>query len=357
MSSSYGERIRISIFGQSHGEAIGVTIDGLPAGEAVDLPTLEAFLRRRAPGQSPYTTPRREADLPEILSGLVNGHTCGAPLCAIIRNTNTRSGDYAKQADLPRPGHADYPAWVKHRGYQDVRGGGHFSARLTAPLCIAGGILLQLLARQGIAVGAHIASIADVEDCRFDPVAVTADQLHAAGEKPFPVLDDAAGAAMQMRITAAAGDKDSVGGIVECGVLGLPVGLGEPMFDGLENEIAKTVFAIPAVKGIEFGAGFAAARLRGSQNNDPYMVRDGRVVTCTNNHGGSLGGLASGMPLLFRAAFKPTPSIARKQQTVCLSRMEEAELVVTGRHDPCVVPRAVPCVEAAAAIAIADLLL
>jgi chorismate synthase len=357
VSSSYGDRVRISIFGQSHGEAIGVTIDGLPAGEAVDLAVLAAFLQRRAPGRSSYATPRREADLPEILSGLVDGYTCGAPLCAVIRNTNTRSGDYAQLADLPRPGHADYPAAVKHGGYNDVRGGGHFSARLTAPLCIAGGILIQLLARRGVEIGGHIASVAGVQDSRFDPVNVTSAQLHLAGEKAFPVLDDAAGETMKARITTAAAEKDSVGGTVECGVLGLPVGLGEPVFDGLENELAKVIFAIPAVKGIEFGAGFAAAALRGSQNNDPYAVRDGKVVTLTNNHGGILGGLTSGMPLLFRAAFKPTPSIAREQQTVSLSRMEETALSVTGRHDPCVVPRAVPCVEAAAAIAIANLLL
>ncbi len=356
MSSEYGDRIRVSIFGQSHGEAIGVVMDGLPAGEAIDRDALAAFLARRAPGQGAHTTARREKDAPEFLSGLLDGVTCGAPLCAVIRNTDTHSGDYGQLADLPRPGHADYPASVKHGGQHDVRGGGHFSARLTAPLCIAGGILKQLLEQRGIAVGAHIASIAGLADEAFDPVRVSPADLARAAARPFPTLSEPAGKAMLAAIAEAAAEGDSVGGVVECCILGLPVGLGEPMFGGIENEICRTLFAVPAVKGVEFGVGFDAAALRGSENNDPFLLEDGRVRTGTNRHGGILGGLTSGMPVLFRAAFKPTPSIAKAQRTVRLSTMEPETLQITGRHDPCVVPRAVPCVEAAAAIAIAQFL-
>jgi len=357
MSSSFGETIRVTIFGQSHGPAVGVVVDGLPAGEAVDLDRLDAFLARRAPGRGPWSTPRREADRPRILSGLEGGLTCGAPLCAVIENSDVKSGDYAAMADLPRPMHADFPAWVKHGGHNDVRGGGHFSARLTAPLCVAGGILLQLLERRGISVGAHLSSVGGVRDRLFDPVTVSAGDLSRAARAVFPTLDEAAALAMQAEIDAARRDGDSVGGAVECCVLGLPPGLGEPLFDGLENRISRAVFAIPAVKGIEFGAGFAAAGMRGSEHNDPYIIRDGRVVTETNRHGGILGGLTTGMPLIFRCAFKPTPSIAREQRTVSLSAMEERQLAVRGRHDPCVAVRAVPCVEAAAALALAELAL
>ena len=358
MSSEYGERIKISIFGQSHGAAIGVVMDGLPAGEAVDLAALQDFLDRRRPGQGLHTTARREGDVPRFLSGLVDGRTCGAPLCAVIENTDTRSGDYANVMETPRPGHADYPAWVKWGGQNDVRGGGHFSGRLTAPLCIAGGILKQIYARRGIFIGAHIASVASVKDASFHPVRVTPEELEAAGRRrPLAVVDEAAGQRMLAAIYDAAAQGDSVGGTVECCVLGLPAGLGDPMFDGLENRIARAVFGIPAVKGIEFGAGFAAAGLRGSENNDPFRVENGRVVTETNRHGGILGGISTGMPLLFRCAFKPTPSIIKPQRSVNLRTMENADLTIRGRHDPCVVTRAVPCVEAAAAIALADVLL
>lgn len=357
MSSNFGDRIHISIFGQSHGEAIGVVVDGLPSGERIDMDELLAFLERRAPGRNQYSTKRKEPDKPVFLSGLVDGITCGAPLTAIIENTNQHSKDYAALKDVPRPGHADFPAEVKHHGYQDVRGGGHFSARLTAPLCIAGGICLQLLKRRGITIGAHIASIGTVDDQPFDPVNITPDSLHEIGKKPFPVIDDHAGKQMQDVITKAASELDSVGGTVECCILGSPVGLGEPLFDGLENKIAQAVFAIPAVKGIEFGIGFLAARLKGSENNDAFIWKDGSIQTETNRHGGILGGLASGMPIVFRAAFKPTPSIAQKQRSISFQNREEVPLEIHGRHDPCVVLRATPCVEAAAAIAICDLLL
>lgn len=349
MSSSIGENLRLSIFGQSHSAAIGVTIEGIPAGNELDLQALSQFLARRAPGRSSLSTPRKEADEPEFLSGLVGNVTCGAPLTAIIRNTNTRSGDYAGLRVLPRPGHADYTAAVKYGGAQDVAGGGHFSGRLTAPMCIAGGVCLQLLAREGITVLSRIASIGPVED--------RGELTQSTAHKPFPVVDDAQGAAMQACIAAARDAHDSVGGVIEVAVLGLPAGLGEPMFGGMENRISALVFGIPAVKGIEFGAGFSAARLRGSENNDAYCVENGRVRTRTNHCGGILGGITNGMPLTFRAAVKPTPSIFLPQQSVNLETLEPQQLCIQGRHDPCIVPRAVPCMEAAAAIAVYDALL
>lgn len=349
MSSSYGENIRFTIFGQSHSAAIGVTLEGIPAGERIDMEELGRFLARRAPGQSELSTARREPDIPEVLSGIKNGAACGAPFTAIIRNTDTRSGDYAAIALTPRPGHADYTARVKFGGAEDQAGGGHFSGRLTAPLCIAGGICLQLLKRQGIEIISRIAMIGGV----YDEGELTA----STANKPFPTVSDAKGEQMRSAIMNAKAKGDSVGGVIECAVLGLPAGLGDPMFGGMENRIASIVFGIPAVKGIEFGAGFGAAGLCGSENNDAYRVEGGRIVTDSNNCGGILGGITNGMPLVFRAAFKPTPSIAVEQQTVNMETMEQASLRVGGRHDPCIVPRAVPCVEAAAAIAVYDALL
>ncbi len=349
MSSSYGENLSLTIFGQSHSPAIGVTIEGLPAGEHIDREALGRFLRRRAPGQGPWSTARREADEPEFVSGLKDDVTCGAPLTALIRNRDAHSEDYASLRSRPRPGHADYTAAVKYGGFQDRAGGGHFSGRLTAPLCVAGGICLQLLEREGIRVISRIARIGPEED---------SGALEAStAEKAFPVVDDAAGERMRACIAEAKAAGDSVGGIVECRVLGLPAGLGDPMFDGMENRIARIVFGIPAVKGLEFGAGFALASLRGSESNDAFLVRDGAVVTETNRCGGILGGITDGMPLSFRAAFKPTPSIAREQHSVDLDTLEETTLTVPGRHDPCIVPRAVPVVEAAAAVAVYDALL
>lgn len=356
MSSDFGKKVKITIFGQSHSEAIGVVIDGLPVGEEIDLNEVEKFMQRRAPGQNPWSTPRKEADIPRVVSGLFEGKTCGAPICAIIENTNTKSKDYDKLKDLPRPGHADFTAWVKYDGYNDHRGGGHFSGRLTAPLCFAGAVCKQILERKGIHVGAHILSIKGVKDISFDAVKIDAETMKAVAEKAFPVQDDVKGEAMQAVIAAAREKGDSVGGIVECAVVGLPVGVGEPMFDGLESVLAQAVFAIPAVKGVEFGAGFAVADLFGSENNDDFIYEDGMVKTKTNHHGGSLGGISSGMPLVFRAAFKPTPSISMEQDTISISKRENDKLAVVGRHDPCIVPRAVPVVEAAAAVAVIDLL-
>lgn len=356
MASYLGEHIHVSVFGQSHSPAIGVVVDGLPAGERVDMEELGRFLKRRAPGQNATSTPRKEADLPQFLSGLVDNVTCGAPLAALIENTNTRSQDYAQLRDKPRPGHADFTAQVKYGGFQDVAGGGHFSGRLTAPLCIAGGICIQMLKRRGIEVAAHIASVAGEADRAFDPMGESVETMDALKRAPFPVLDEKAGERMRKVILQAKEEGDSVGGIVECLVTGVPAGLGEPMFGGMENRLAAALFGIPAVKGVEFGAGFGVAKMRGSENNDPFTVKDGKVVTETNHAGGVLGGITNGMPLVFRLAFKPTPSIAREQQTVSLSKNQVEELVVTGRHDPCIVPRAVPVVEAVTALVLSDLL-
>lgn len=356
MASYLGEHIHVSVFGQSHSPAIGVVVDGLPAGERVDMEELGRFLKRRAPGQNATSTPRKEADRPQFLSGLVDDVTCGAPLAALIENTNTRSQDYAQLRDKPRPGHADFTAQVKYGGFQDVAGGGHFSGRLTAPLCIAGGICLQILKRRGIEVAAHIASIAGEADRPFDPMGESVETLDALKRAPFPVMDEKAGERMRKVILQAKEEGDSVGGIVECLVTGAPAGLGEPMFGGMENRLAAALFGIPAVKGVEFGAGFGVATMRGSENNDPFTVKDGKVVTETNHAGGILGGITNGMPLVFRLAVKPTPSIAKQQQTVSLSKKQVEELVVTGRHDPCIVPRAVPVVEAVTALVLTDLL-
>ena len=348
MSSIFGNALKIAIFGQSHAPAIGVTVDGLPAGFPIDMEALERFLARRAPGGNAWSTARKEADAPEFLCGLVDNTTCGAPLTAIIRNTNTRSQDYAPFAQTPRPGHADFTASVKYDAHQDASGGGHFSGRLTAPLCIAGGICLQMLESMGIRVYARIRSIADVTD--EVPCAYVAD-------KAFPVVTDAVGEQMQAAIADAKADGDSVGGVIECRIENLPVGLGAPMFGGMENRLAQILFGIPAVKGLEFGSGFAGARLRGSENNDAFTVKDGKIVTETNHCGGILGGITNGMPVEFAVAIKPTPSIAKTQKSVNLSTMTETELSIHGRHDPCIVPRAVPCVEAAAAIAVLDAIL
>lgn len=356
MSSEFGRILRVSVFGQSHGRAVGVVVDGLPAGEAVDLEELQRFLNRRRPGGSPLSTARRETDIPEILSGLEDGKTCGAPLCAVIPNADQHSKDYGELADKPRPGHADYTAWAKWGGHADMRGGGHFSGRLTAPLCVAGGIARQLLARRGIFVGAHLDAVAGVPDRPFPlyPTKALFDELAA---KPFPVLDDGAGERMRSAILAAKQDLDSVGGVVECAAVGLPAGLGDPMFGGVENRLAAALFGIPAVKGVEFGEGFRAAALRGSENNDAFLVDEGRIRAGTNRAGGVLGGITTGMPLVLRAAVKPTPSIGRPQKTVSLSRLEEADLTIHGRHDPCIAHRAVPVVEAVTAAVLLDMLL
>ena len=353
MSSTYGENLKLSIFGQSHGPAVGMTLDGIPAGLPVDFDTLQEFLNRRAPGQNDWSSPRKEEDKPEFLGGILDGFTCGAPIAAVIHNKNTRSGDYMELKDCPRPGHADYTAQIKYGGFQDVAGGGHFSGRLTAPLCIAGGLCKQWLEEKGIRIGAHILAIGECGDTYFDPM----DPEIESVAPDFPVLDPEAGEAMRDWISRAKAAGDSVGGIVECAIVGLPAGIGEPMFGGVESKIAQIVYGIPAVKGIEFGIGFDCACVPGSSSNDDFAVVDGKIVTATNNAGGILGGITSGMPVIFSTAFKATPSISCPQTSVSLKNMEETSLNVKGRHDPCIVPRAVPVVEAAAAIAIYDMIL
>lgn len=352
MSSFYGEKLKLSIFGQSHGQAIGMTLDGVPAGLPVNKERLQEFLNRRAPGQHDYATPRCEEDRPEFLSGILDGYTCGAPIAAIIQNSNTRSGDYQNLKDCPRPGHADFTAHIKYRGYQDVAGGGHFSGRLTAPMCIAGGLCKQWLESRSIRIGAHIVSIGGVidEPVYLDWVAPQLDKIH----KDFPVLNQESGERMRQAIAQAKADGDSVGGLIECIITGLPVGLGGPMFSGMESRIAQIVYGIPAVKGLDFGSGFSGAYMRGSENNDEFAIENGKVVTLTNNAGGILGGITTGMPLVFQVAIKPTASISLPQQSVSLQNKTIQTLEIQGRHDPCIVPRAVPVIEAAAAIAVFD---
>ena len=330
MGNSFGQKFRFTIFGQSHAPAIGVVIEGVPAGFRIDRERLQGFLDRRAPGRDRFSTTRKESDCPEFLSGLnPEGAACGAPITAVIRNENTRSGDYSQLRTVPRPGHADYPAYVRYGEARDYAGGGQFSGRLTAPLCIAGGVALQLLEQRGISITAEAVRIGG----ETDP------------ERQLQAID------------AARAKGDSIGGVIECVCTGLEAGIGEPMFDGLENRIAAAVFAIPAVKGIEFGAGFAAADLTGSENNDPFYFDGGQVKTHGNRHGGILGGLSTGMPLVFRCGVKPTPSIAQEQESVDLEKGETVRLSIRGRHDPCIVLRALPCVEAAAAVALLDYVL
>lgn len=356
MSSTYGEKIKISVFGESHGGGIGVVIDGLPAGEAIDFDAVLAQMARRAPGRDKTATPRKESDLPRVLSGMLGDVLTGAPLCAVIENTNTRSQDYGDLLAKPRPGHSDYTAYIKYHGANDIRGGGHFSGRITAPLVFAGAVCRQLLERRGIQIAAHIQSVGSIHDKPFDPVAVPAALIKRLSASSFALIDESAEGPVRAEIEAARLAQDSVGGMIECAVTGLPAGVGEPMFDGLESAIAKAVFGVPAVKGIEFGAGFALAAMRGSRANDAFCYQNGHVVTETNHCGGILGGIANGMPLIFRCAVKPTPSIAQPQKTVDLQTGENTVLTIHGRHDPCIVPRAVPVIEAVTALAIINVL-
>ncbi len=355
MSFSFGNKIKISLFGQSHSSMMGCVIDGLPSGFKIDTDKLSAFMARRAPGNDEFSTPRKEADEVKFVSGLVDGVTCGAPVCAIIENTNTRSKDYDNLKDIPRPGHSDFAAWAKFGASRDASGGGQFSGRLTATMCIAGGILTQLYEKQGIYIGAHIASVGHIKDTGFDSVNVNKNDF--VGYKPFPVIDDTKGEEMKELIRTVRAEGDSIGGTIECAVCGLAPGLGDTLYDSIESRISQAVFAVPAVKGIEFGNGFESAKLRGSENNDAFCIKNGQIVTKTNNHGGILGGISSGMPIIFSTAIKPTPSISKEQESVSLSKQENTILSVKGRHDPCIVKRAAVCIEAAAAIALADILL
>ena len=353
--SFLGDKIKIEIFGASHSDALGMTLTGIDAGERIDLDELYKFMARRAPGRAATSTARKEADIPQFLCGVVDGVATGEPITAVIQNTNQHSKDYDKLKFTPRPSHADYAAYVKYSGNNDIRGGGAFSGRLTAPLCIGGGIAKQILKRRGIEVGAHVYAIGGVCDTPFD--ALAPEDICAAGEKDFPVICDEKGEKMREIILAAKADGDSVGGVIECAVTGMPVGYGGPLFDGVEGKIAHALFGIPAVTGVEFGAGFEVAKMRGSESNDAFVMDDGAVLTETNRCGGILGGIATGMPVIFDVSFKPTPSIPKPQKSVDLRSGEAVTLEVKGRHDACIAVRAVPVVEAAAAIAIYDMIL
>lgn len=357
MSSDWGNYIHFSVFGESHGKAIGIVIDGLPAGEMVDMDEVRLQMSRRAPGKDRSSTPRTEADDPQILSGLLDGRTTGAPLAALIYNTNTRSGDYGGLLTLPRPSHADYPGFVRYHGYNDIRGGGHFSGRLTAPLTFAGAVCRQILRRKGIAVGGHVLCIGDVYDEPLPTVQLDNSVLETLSKKTFATFSPEAEKKMRDTIEAARMAQDSVGGIVECAATGLPAGVGSPMFGGVENRLASLIFGIPAIKGLEFGSGFQLAHMRASQANDPYQMQDGQIRTTQNHNGGILGGITNGMPVILRAVVKPTPSISQEQDTVDLNQRKNSKIAIHGRHDPCIVPRALPVVESAIAIALLDMMM
>lgn len=419
MSSTWGENIRISVFGESHGAAIGVTIDGLPSGIPLDTARIYEEMERRKPGQDIYSTPRKEGDAVEIVSGFLNRYTTGTPLCGILRNTDKRSGDYEELKNMMRPSHADYTGKIRYNGFNDYRGGGHFSGRLTAPIVFAGAIAAQYLEQRGITIGTHLLRIGSIEDARMDPVHIAKEQLKAFRSMRFPTIKPEAAQEMMKEINDARMEQDSVGGVLETAIVNLPAGLGSPMFDSVESRLAAFVFSIPATKGIEFGAGFGFGCMRGSEANDnfaePHLPREGvqvpwqnaneqesqvlkpdtkegfkaatssdlvskreRQTACeqgtkhgtsypcfsdyfcptrTNNTGGINGGITNGMPVIFRTAFRPTPSISKPQQALDIKTMQAREYSIHGRHDPCVAVRAVPVLDAAAALVVMDLLL
>lgn len=357
MSGMWGNKLKVSIFGESHGVGIGITIDGLPSGFEINMNEILKEMARRAPGKSKLSTARRETDSPEILSGYFEGKTTGTPLCAIIRNGDQHSKDYGKLKDLMRPGHADYPGNIRYNGFNDYRGGGHFSGRITAPLVFAGAICKQILESHGIFIGSHVKSIGEVEDKSFSEVELTKELLDNLKTKELPLLFSDKEALMRETVLKAKTDLDSVGGTIECTVLGMNPGIGNPFFDSVESTLAHLMFSVPAVKGIEFGKGFEMTKLRGSDCNDEYYYDGDKVKTYTNNNGGITSGITNGMPILFKVGIKPTASIAKKQRTINIDEKKDAELEIHGRHDPCIVQRAVPVIEAATAIGILDLIL
>ncbi len=362
MKSTIGKNLRITVWGGSHEPSIGVDITGLPQNTKINMDQLADFLKRRAPGSSYFTTKRREPDIPVVLNGLTQDRSDSCDIMTVtddtvsleIKNTDTRSSDYKMLAAVPRPGHADYTARLRYGDSLNMSGGGPFSARMTAPLCIAGGIAIQILKQSGINIGAHIYSIGDIYDTPFDPVDIEQELLDSLKKKDLSVISEEASSLMKSEIMAAMSCCDSVGGIVEVCAVNVPGGIGGAMYNGLESILSPIFFGIPAVKGIEFGAGFAASRMKGSQNNDPFYYADGTVRTRTNNHGGILGGITTGMPIIARLAFKPTPSISKEQDSVDLEKHENTKLTIKGRHDPCVAVRAVPITEAAMALGILD---
>ena len=355
--NTLGNKLRVTVFGQSHASAIGCVVEGLPSGFTPDMNRVAAFMARRAPGQNAWSTTRRESDTPEILSGMVDGVTCGAPLSMVIRNSDQRSKDYSGLRRTPRPSHADYTALVKYGESYDIRGGGQFSGRLTAPLCFAGALAIQVLEQRGVSIAAQISQIGKVYDSVPDFAAVGREDLGALAGKDFPVFSDSAGFAMRRAIEEARMSADSVGGVIRCFAVGLPAGIGEPMFGGVENRLAAALFGIPAVRGVSFGEGFGAAVMRGSEHNDPFVMDGDRVAARTNHAGGVLGGITSGMPVVVNVAVKPTASIGQAQDTVDLTTRENTSLTIHGRHDPCIVPRAVPVVEAVTALTLLDMIM
>ncbi len=356
MSSVTGKNIKLSVFGESHGEAIGCVIDGLPAGIKLDEERIKRDMARRAPGKDLTSTPRLEKDIPHILSGVLNGVTTGAPLAMIIENENVKSSDYENLALVPRPSHSDYPAFVKYGGNNDIRGGGHFSGRLTAPLVFAGAVAKEALRAKGITVGAHIKSIGSVKDDCFDYNNITGQEIEELSLKAFSLLNSEKEIKMREEIEKYRADGNSIGGEIECAAIGVPAGFGGNMFDTVEGRLSQLLFGIPAVKGVEFGLGFGFAEANGADVNDGYEIRNGAVSLLSNNNGGVLGGITSGAPIVLSVAIKPTPSIGREQSSVNLKTLQNEKLIIKGRHDPCIVPRAVPVVEAAVAIGLLDII-
>lgn len=356
MSGTWGNNIRLTIFGESHGEAIGVVIDGIPAGIKLDLDYIKKEMKRRAPGNNNISTPRKEKDLFNIVSGYFNDYTTGTPLTCIIYNTNQHSRDYDKIKSVMRPGHADYTGYIRYNGHNDYRGGGHFSGRITAPLVFAGAIAKQLLLKRNIKIVSHVKSIGTIKDKSYRDIVIHDELIDMLPLEEIPVLEKGIDQLMRELILKAKEQDDSVGGIIETAIINIPAGIGSPFFDSIESKLSQLLFSIPAVKGVEFGEGFNISSMKGSQANDQYYIEDGVIKTDTNNNGGVLGGITNGMPIVFSTAFKPTPSIGKTQKTVDISTMENVETSTQGRHDPCIVPRAVPVVESVSALALLELI-
>lgn len=356
MSSIICNKIKLSVFGESHGEAIGCVLDGIPAGIKLDFEKIKKEMARRAPGKDKTSTTRKEDDMPHILSGVLNDITTGAPISMIIENKNTHSTDYENLLKVPRPSHSDYPAFVKYNGFNDIRGGGHFSGRLTAPIVFAGSIAKQILEQKNIKIGAHIKRIGKVEDKCFDMNNIDINLLDELNSKTFSTIDNNSEIKMREEIENHRLESDSIGGEIECAAIGLPIGIGSNIFDTVEGKLASILFGIPAVKGVQFGLGFEFAKSKASDVNDEYEIRDGKVALLSNNNGGVLGGMTTGAPIVVSVVIKPTPSIGKEQRSVNLQTMQNEMLTIVGRHDPCIVPRAVPVIEAAVAIGILDLM-
>ena len=357
MSGIYGMNIKMAIYGESHGASIGLVIDGVPPGLKLDLEQIEKEMARRAPGKNQLSTQRKESDSFAIQSGFFEGYTTGTPLCVVIKNSDQHSKDYSILKDKMRPGHADYAGFVRYQGFNDYRGGGHFSGRLTAPLVFMGAVAKQALAQAGILVGAHILQIADIKEENFNPLGIEDKKIAELAGKDFAVMDDAIGEKMQAKILEAKAELNSVGGVIEAMVTNVPAGLGAPYFDSVESRLSHALFSVPAVKGVEFGDGFDISAMTGAEANDQLHYEEGKVVAETNHNGGITGGITNGMPVIFRVAIKPTPSISREQKTISLQGKCDTTLTIVGRHDPCIVQRAVPVIEAVTAWTMWDLLL